>query len=1023
GMDDPRGGERLKAFVAAYPQSGFSTSLLIEASEIEWRHGAFVSSVETLRSAWLLSRDLQEPDDRRMAERALGLFLERSFLLGRKDDLQQMLPELKKRELGGYATNQLNRAKEVLWSLENEVGANVFCGFDAVNEICVPLGEKPILPEVQSKEKERDLIKNGISASELKSISRKGGGSLRVVRRLSGNRIVAPAVVHWKFGHYSAITAVAPGKVKIVDKQLGFDSWMPVEVLEDQMSGYFLLPAAAGLPQGFAEAPEHEAASVLGRFCTHVKDTEGPQPLANPDKPCPGMAGYNFTLLNPGLAITDTPVGHRPPYGPAVGFTVRYDQRAVFIDQPLPTGHIGPRWTHTFREYVSLNGTGAPCAYVTWNLADGAYFQYTYNTTTQSYTQRYIERPQLVYLTAPQGGPGYQLNFPDGSKNLFKQPNTGTPNKYFLTQIVDPAGNALTLQYDVQLRLSSITDALGQATTISYTPDLGDNFTSDTTLIRSVTDPFSRIAKFKYTTSGQLWKIIDPVGIVSEFDYGTGDFITRLTTPYGATEFRHGASQGLNQESIPWVESIDSAGDRERVESNNDALPSTYVASPAAPSTVSVNGVNVSFLPKNSGLSIKNTFHWNRKQMRNWPGDPTKCRIHHWLTIGAGDVTAVQGSVKDPLEGRVWYNYPGQPNTTNPGTSMMPSKVVRAVENSSGVTTWVMSQATYNTLGKVTGTVDPQGRETKYEYYGNNQDVQYVKVKNGGSWETIATVSQYKTVSGQSIHLPEIITDVSGLQTQYSYNDQGQTTEVTVSKGGNSETTKYIYDSDLDGNADTSGYLIRVEHTSPFNPVQFVTLQSYTYDSAKRVRTVTDSDGYTLTYDYDNLNRVTLVTHPDSTTEQVVYANPAAQQTLDVWAVKDRAGRWSQMRYNQLRQVIMQIDPLSRITQFEWCRCGGMRKLIDPMGKVTWWKRDAQGRVIEKLLSDGKKYLYTYEPLSGRVATVAYPKDVLASQATFTNRYHLNGQLQKKDYTDAGMADVTFTAADFLGRSTGMTDG
>jgi RHS repeat-associated protein len=97
--------------------------------------------------------------------------------------------------------------------------------------------------------------------------------------------------------------------------------------------------------------------------------------------------------------------------------------------------------------------------------------------------------------------------------------------------------------------------------------------------------------------------------------------------------------------------------------------------------------------------------------------------------------------------------------------------------------------------------------------------------------------------------------------------------------------------------------------------------------------------------------------------------------------------------------------------------------LIDPTGKVTTWKRDVQGRTTEKLLSDGKRYLYTYEPLSGRLATVSYPKDVLASQVTFTNRYHLNGQLQKKDYTDAGVADVTFTAADFMGRSGVMSDG
>ncbi|WP_075089934.1 RHS repeat domain-containing protein [Verrucomicrobium spinosum] len=153
------------------------------------------------------------------------------------------------------------------------------------------------------------------------------------------------------------------------------------------------------------------------------------------------------------------------------------------------------------------------------------------------------------------------------------------------------------------------------------------------------------------------------------------------------------------------------------------------------------------------------------------------------------------------------------------------------------------------------------GRELKYEYYPNKQDLQYVKVKNGATWETLLTISQYKLVSGQSVHLPEILTDSSGLQSQCAYNDKGQITQVTVSKGANSETTKYIYDANLDGSADAYGYLIRVEHTSPSNPLAFVTLQNWTYDAAKRARTLTNSQGYALTYDYDNLDRVTFVTH------------------------------------------------------------------------------------------------------------------------------------------------------------------
>ena len=49
------------------------------------------------------------------------------------------------------------------------------------------------------------------------------------------------------------------------------------------------------------------------------------------------------------------------------------------------------------------------------------------------------------------------------------------------------------------------------------------------------------------------------------------------------------------------------------------------------------------------------------------------------------------------------------------------------------------------------------------------------------------------------------------------------------------------------------------------------TQASYTYDSADRIQTYTDSQGYVLTYAYDNLDRVTSITYPDGTTDLYDY--------------------------------------------------------------------------------------------------------------------------------------------------------
>ena len=64
-----------------------------------------------------------------------------------------------------------------------------------------------------------------------------------------------------------------------------------------------------------------------------------------------------------------------------------------------------------------------------------------------------------------------------------------------LTQVVDPAGNAVTLTYNGD-RLVALTDAIGQVTTISY------EHPANPELITKVTDPFGRFALFEYDDFG-----------------------------------------------------------------------------------------------------------------------------------------------------------------------------------------------------------------------------------------------------------------------------------------------------------------------------------------------------------------------------------------------------------------------------------------------------------------------------------------------------------------------------------------
>jgi YD repeat-containing protein len=146
----------------------------------------------------------------------------------------------------------------------------------------------------------------------------------------------------------------------------------------------------------------------------------------------------------------------------------------------------------------------------------------------------------------------YELRWPDGSIDVFSQPNGNSvyPRKVFLTEKRDPQGNAITLSYDANLRITQLTDALGQATMLSYEDP------NDIYKITKVTDPFGRAAVLTYN-AGLLESITDPVGIQSQLTYGNNQFIKTLTTPYGATHFAYGESG-----TYRWLEATDPYGDK-----------------------------------------------------------------------------------------------------------------------------------------------------------------------------------------------------------------------------------------------------------------------------------------------------------------------------------------------------------------------------------------------------------------------------------------------------------------------------
>jgi RHS repeat-associated protein len=913
----------LTGFVEKHPQSAWNAALLTSLGTEYYNTAHYSQAIEAWAKAWEFSRNTTEPQAKVIADRAAGELAFMYARLGRMEELEALLKSVEGRTFIGPATERISGAREGLWNMQHRPEISFRCGPLALHRI------KAISAPTQAADMEiynSASTQRGMSLPQVAEISKKIGLNYQMAFREKGGAFIVPSVVHWNVGHYAAMTRREGHRFLLQDPTFRNDAWATTNALESEASGYFLVPSGS-LPNGWRAVEPKEGEKIWGKGTVGMLTPtfNCTNDLSTGDGQCSAMAVPRVHLFLVNLNINDEPVGYSPPVGPEVRFTVRYNQREAFQPATFMYANLGPKWTCDWVSYINDNPQ-SPSANVNHFMPGGGTRTFTgFDTNTQRFAPQQYEQSRLT-RTGPES---YELLARDGSKMIFSRSDgaTGTSRKIFLTQMVDRFGNAATLNYDSSLRLTNIVDAIGQATILSYTN------ASDAYKVTRVTDPFGRFASFQYDSLGRLTNITDVIGIKSRFIYeGSGDFINTLVTPYGNTSFTRGESG-----STRWLETQYPDGSKERVEFNQGSNLGVPFSEPAGMVPQGVSTFN-------QWLYARNTYYWSRTACATAYGDYSKAKIYHWLhELDLSTGAAMLESIKEPLEGRVWYDYPGQTAALLVGTMNRPRHVGRVLDDSS---TQLYSYE-YNEFGHVTNSVDPLGRIFSYIYSTNGIDLLEVRMTRAGKNELLSRA----TYNAQ--HLPLTTTDAAGQTTTNTYTARGQ---LLTTSNPNGETTTYIYD--------TNDYLIAVDGPLPGTND---TMRA-TYDSFGRIRTKTDQSEYTSTFDYDALDRLTRVTYPDASFDQVTY------NRLDPAVIQDRVGRQTVLEHNSMRDLVKRTDPLNRVTRFEWCRCGNIKSLTDPMGRTTQWHTDVQGRVASKEFGDGSRIYYEYEKSASRLHQVTDEK-------------------------------------------------
>lgn len=956
----------LDQFIRSHPRNAWTPSLALNLGLIHYRQGRFTQALEQWQLAWDQGRNADGVAQQRTVQRAYTEMLRMYSRVGRKVEVARLLEQGKNLRFSGPASGLLTQAHEALWLMENEPGRSFMCGPFALRTLLSRTSPQApglrVLNQVESP-------RGGFDMASLVKLSEKIGMPMKAVRRSPGTPIPVPSVLHWKLSHYAAVVEQRDGRYHLIDPTFGNEFWVSQAALDEESSGYMLVPRDLNPAQNLQLLAQVDASRIFGMGQTGNQDdnrdgNDDCKSGGGSRGTSVGMARCAAHTMMVSLTVDDTPLSYLNALGERIEYKLTYNQRDIRLPANANFSNFGLKWGHNLLSWIQDDGTSEAASVTRVLAGGGAVAHGGYNTNTREFARDQNGDLLVKTSTSPIR---YELRHSDGSFEVYKDDDGGVGSRrVFLSQKVDHRGRTESLSYDQQMRLIEQSDATGLVTRLSYEA-------ADSYQITRITDPHGRHADFTYNAQGNLESITDAEGLVSSFGYDAAspDRMISMTNPYGTTQFLSGEST----ENGPrrWLEITDPDGRTERIEALHSA-PGINFADELVPATPG--------LPfRSTYMNMRNTFYWDAETYQNahnsfYPKssmnymDYTKAQRTHFLHTPNNQTSGVVESTLKPLENRFWYQYPGQTDSIwlNNVTLEKPSLKARVLDNGN---TWFETYE-YNGAGQRTVVKDSNGRETRYLYDEDTGDLlNETRVLEGA-------LVPWMSYTYNSQHLPLTVTDRFGRTIRYRYNSEGQITTITGPFG---DETNYTY---VDG---------RLAEISRNNEIA---LGLFEYDDANRIRAMTDANGLRRTYTYDKLDRLLTTTYPDGTSESVSY------DRQEIGTKTDRDGRSVTFIHDGRGHTLQTLRSDGRTSSSAWYGNDQMKSSTDPLGRVTTWEFDKAGRVTSIGLPDGNKIDQSYDSM-GRLLSVTDPKNNVT-------RYRYDGQNNRtrNESPDSGVSTATY---------------
>lgn len=631
-----------------------------------------------------------------------------------------------------------------------------------------------------------------------------------------------------------------------------------------------------------------------------------------------------------------------------------------------------------------------------------------YTQPTGFFSKLQENEPGKLVLSEKDGTTFYFENATHKRITKTKEPNGNELNFTYtdtlLTGISTSAGQQITLAYNSDDKLSTVTDAnASPARSWSYQYDNAGN-------LINVTDPLNNQYRYSYLVNGPLKEVQDRnanvVNIIYYSDYSVSELIgcnQRISFAYDdatlATVVTDHMDNGEDQvtkylykkinEQV-WLTGMegnccgfnmyfeyDAAGNKIKETDANgnitrytydengnmltitDALNQVY----SFTYTTDFNFIKTSTDPK--GFTTEMTYD-NRGNLIqiNEPGN----RIFTATYAANGDIL----TSTDPKGNVYSYTYDAYGNSLT-------------VSGPNGFT----ASLAYDSRGQLISYTDSRNNQTITEYDilsrlkkitdPLNQSITVQYDANGNVLQMTNPNNETTKVSYDASNRPVVLTDPINQTSSLQYDGQdnlimfrnvlGQTIQLAYDKQNRLKKATNNIGESLTMDYDNNGNITQLNLPNG-RQLQYVydeldrairmadeqaMLAEFTYDANSNVTSIKNGNGAVTSATYDHLNRITQITDPLGNTTSLSY-----DENNHITTLTDRNDNTMHYTYDGMNRIVTVTDNIGATITVGYDSQSNVTSLTDQNGNTTSYQYDALNRTTKTIYPDGKYMEYTY---------------------------------------------------------------